>query len=160
MQCLVIDDDESPRQLMVALLTRSGYQVTAAEDGSEAMTSAQSNHFDVAIVDMELPGMDGASIIAKLRDLEPEIRVLAVSGHADRRYVLSALESGAVGYLLKDDVGEFLSAALSDVQAGYTVLSPRIHTSTLRQLLRVLGRPVVEARSEPRSRNDLEPIKP
>ena len=48
----------------------------------------------IAIVDMELPGDDGATTIAELRRVQPDIRILVVSGHDDRRYILAALETG------------------------------------------------------------------
>ncbi|MCG8423267.1 MAG: response regulator transcription factor [Proteobacteria bacterium] len=160
MRCLVIDDDESPRALVAAVLRRHGHESAGVENGDQAIAAMDSGEFDFAIVDMELPGTDGATLTAELRGRYPDLKVLIVSGHDDRRYILSALEAGANGYLLKDDVGEFLPAALHDIEAGFTLLSPRIHTGTLRKLLRVLGRPVVEARSEPRSRSDLKPVQP
>lgn len=160
MRCLVIDDEEAPRQLISLLLERGGHQVAMVDSGDRAIDEIESDRFDLAVVDMELPGINGADTIARLRGMRPDLKILVVSGHTDRRYVLSALESGADGYLLKDDVSELLSAVLRDIAAGYTVMSPRIHTGTMRDLLRALGRPVVEARSEPRSRTDLEPVKP
>ena len=160
MRCLVIDDEEGPRQLLSLLLERCGHRAVVVDTGDRALSEIASSEFDLAVVDMELPGADGADIIARLRSLKPDLGILVVSGHTDRRYVLSAMESGANGYLVKDDVSELLSAVLRDIQAGYTVLSPRVHTGGMRDLLRALGRPVVEARPEPRSRADFEPVKP
>lgn len=157
MRCLVIDDDESPRLLMTALLKRTGHLARAVANGVVALAMLEADTFDIAIVDMELPGPDGAATIAELRKKQPALKILVVSGHDDRGHVLAALEAGADGYLLKDDTSELLATALGDIEAGFTVLSPRIHASEVRQLLRALGRPVVEARVEPRSRGDSVP---
>ncbi|MEM9489568.1 MAG: response regulator [Myxococcota bacterium] len=160
MHCLVIDDEEAPRLLMSALIKRLGHRATTVHSGEAAIAILGERHFDVAIVDMEMPGSDGAETIVELRARQADLKILVVSGHDDRRYVLAALEAGAEAYLIKDEVSELLAATLRDIEAGFTLLSPRIHTSTLRKLLRTLGRPVVEARAEPRSRPNLIPIKP
>lgn len=160
MHCLLIDDDESPRTLMTVLAKHDGHRVTAVASCEQAISAIKGGFFDLAIVDMEMPGPDGASTIAELRQVQPDLRVLVVSGHDDRRYVLAALEAGADGYLLKDDVSELLTATMRDVVAGYTPLSPRVASTSVRHLLRTLGRPVVEARSEPRSHPKLSPLKP
>jgi DNA-binding NarL/FixJ family response regulator len=145
MRCLIIDDDESPRQLMTSLVLRAGHQATAVNCGRAAIETARSQAFDIAIVDMEMPGRNGPATIGGLRALHPGLRVLVVSGYDDRRHVLAALEAGADGYLVKDEVSESLTESLQSVRAGYTPLSPRVAAIMLRQLRKTLDRPPVEA---------------
>jgi DNA-binding NarL/FixJ family response regulator len=134
MRCLIIDDDESPRRVMEQIVTRSGHRALAVGVFREALDALRREAFDVAIVDMEMPDASGETAIGILRAYAPEIKVLIVSGHGDRRRVLAALDAGADGYLLKDELGESLAASLLDVRAGNTPLSPRVASIVLRQL--------------------------
>jgi DNA-binding NarL/FixJ family response regulator len=139
MRCLIIDDDESPRTLMEVLLSRAGHRATAVPSGDAGVEALRREPYDVAIVDMEMPGRNGAATIADLRALDPRLRVLVVSGYDDRRHVMAALEAGADGYLLKDELSESLSDSLQDVRAGYTPLSSRVAAIMLKQLRKDLG---------------------
>lgn len=148
MRCLIIDDDESPRRLLTRLIERSGHIAVAVRDGRSAAEEMQRQAFDVAIVDLELGGESGTTAIGALRQINPHLRVLVVSGYDDRRHVLSALEAGADGYIVKDEVSESLASSLQSVRAGYTPLSPRVAAVMLRQLRKALPRPPVEAKTD------------
>lgn len=145
---------------MTKLILRAGHQATAVNCGRAAIETLRAQSFDVAIVDMEMPGRNGPATIGGLRALDPALRVLVVSGHDDRHHVLAALEAGADGYLVKDEVSESLAESLQTVRAGYTPLSPRVAAIMLRQLRKQLDRPPIEARavgrirrSDPKSRS-------
>lgn len=154
MRCLIIDDDESPRTLIENLITRAGHHATAVPDGDAGLTAMATEAFDIAIVDLELPGRTGAQTIASLRALNPHLRILVVSGYDDRRHVMDALEAGADGYLLKDEVVGSLFGSLQDVRAGYTPLSSRVAAIMLRQLRKSHGPSVVKATTVARIRRD------
>jgi len=109
------------------------------------LEAAAQSAYDVAIVDMEMPDMDGASLITELRRMLPGIRILVVSGYGDRRHVMAALEAGADGYILKDELSESLAGSLQDVRAGYTPLSPRVASLMLSRLRQSMGTRAVEA---------------
>ena len=145
MRCLIIDDDESARILMERLIVRAGHRAEAVPSCDKAMAALHDDDFDVAIVDMEMPGSSGPETIERLRAVRPMLRILVVSGHDDRRHVLSALESGADGYLLKDELSEHLAMSLHDVRAGNTPLSPRVASVMLRYLRKTLNRQVAAA---------------
>ena len=112
MRCLVIDDDVSPRELIERLIRRSGHRVTAVGTDFAAVRAMATQKFDVAIVDMEMPGKGGPATIEALREYDPQLRVLVVSGYDDRRRVLAALDAGADGYIVKDEVHESLLSSL------------------------------------------------
>jgi DNA-binding NarL/FixJ family response regulator len=133
MRCLIIDDDESPRQLMARLITEAGHRATVVRTGEEAVAALEREPHDVALVDLEMPGMSGTEVIALLRRIEPQLRVLVVSGHDDRRHVLAALAAGADGYLLKDELADCLGRSLQDLRAGGAPLSARIAAIVLRR---------------------------
>src|SRR5437868_1916436 len=96
-RCLIIDDDDSPRTLMERLVTRAGHRATGCSSPMAGIQAATMAPYDIAIVDMEMPGMDGAALIGELRRVMPEIRILVVSGYGDRNHVMAAIEAGADG---------------------------------------------------------------
>jgi DNA-binding NarL/FixJ family response regulator len=138
-RCLIIDDDESPRVLMERLVTRAGHRVTGCASPMAGIEAVTMQPFDVAIVDMEMPGMDGAALIGELRRVVPEIRVLVVSGYGDRNHVMAAIEAGADGYILKDELADSLADSLQEVRAGHTPLSPRVARLMLARLRQTMG---------------------
>ncbi len=132
---------------MARVITASGHNVTSVPDGNTALKVMATQRFDIAIVDMEMPGKSGADTIGSLRAIDPGLRVLVVSGYDDRRHVLAALDAGADGYLVKDEIGASLSSSLQSVRAGHTPLSPRVARIMLRQLReRGPARPIEVAR--------------
>jgi len=130
---------------MERLLVRVGHRVTVCANAMDGLEAAAQGTFDVAIVDMEMPGMDGAALITELRRMLPGIRILVVSGYGDRRHVMAAIEAGADGYILKDELSESLPGSLQDVRAGYTPLSPRVAAVMLSRLRQSMGTRAVEA---------------
>jgi DNA-binding NarL/FixJ family response regulator len=141
MRCLIIDDDDSPRLLMERLITGAGHRVHAVSTGAAALRALETQGYDVAIVDLELPGLSGADTILRMRRVAPELRVLVVSGYDDRRHVLAALAAGADGYLLKDELHESLGRSVAEVRAGHSPLSPRVAAVIVRQARRAPSEP-------------------
>ena len=136
MRCLIVDDDDSPRELMARMLGGAGHRVAAAQDMDGARAALLAGGIDVVLLDLELPGLRGAEAIAAVRKLSPSSRVLVVSGHDDPRRVLAAIDAGADGYLLKDELAEALGGALQAVRAGHAPLSPRVAALVLRRMRR------------------------
>ena len=130
---------------MERLLVRAGYRATTCASPMEGLEAASQGPYDVAIVDMEMPSMDGAQVITELRRISPTLRVLVVSGYGDRRHVMAAIEAGADGYILKDELSETLPGSIQDVRAGYTPLSPRVAALMLSRLRQTMGTRAVEA---------------
>lgn len=126
MRCLVIDDNAEARFLSERILRRNGYRAVCVSGGTAALKAATSERFDVALVDLGMPDMSGTDTIRELRKLDGRIRILVVSGFGDRSHILAAIEAGADGYLLKDELGDQLGRALQEVFAGNSPLSPRV----------------------------------
>ncbi len=126
---------------MQRLVTGAGHRVRAVNSGDEALRAVEADAFDVAVVDLEMPGMSGAATITKLRLAAPSLRVLVVSGYDDRRHVLEAFEAGADGYLLKDELADSLTRSLQEVRAGGAPLSARVAAIVLRQFRRASSEP-------------------
>jgi DNA-binding NarL/FixJ family response regulator len=132
MRCLVVDDLPDDRALLERMLRRSGYRTTLLADGRSALSTLRDQHFDVALVDLGMTSMSGAEVIREIRRQDRSIRILVVSGFDDHGHILEALEAGANGYILKDELGERLGSALQDVFAGGSPLSSRVGSVVLR----------------------------
>jgi DNA-binding NarL/FixJ family response regulator len=125
---LVADDQRVVRDGVVLLLTSADdiEVVGQAGDGDEAVRLAVAERPDVALVDLRMPGLDGAQVTAEVLAADIGTRVLILTTFADDEAVIPALRAGALGYLTKDATGEALLTAVRDVAAGRTVLDPAV----------------------------------
>ncbi len=108
---LLIDDEGTLLEYLSKRLVREGFSVLTAESGEKALEIARAQAFDVAVVDLKMPGMDGVETQRKLKQLQPFIQCIVLTGHGS---IQTALESGkqdAFQYLLKPaDYGVLLEA--------------------------------------------------
>jgi len=125
---VVVDDHPFYRDGVTRGLTNSGRIVVVAEvgDGRDALEVIRREQPDVALVDYEMPDIDGLGVVrAVVRDRLPT-RVVLLSAHTDSAVVFRALEEGAAGYLAKDARRSEIVAAVLDVARGRTVLPPEL----------------------------------
>lgn len=125
---LLADDRQMTREGLRALLEkRPGVEVVGeASDGREAVALVAQLRPDVVIMDITMPGLNGIEATKQILRDRPQTKVLALSVHADRRYALTMLEAGAMGYLLKNAASDELYQALDTVSKGQTYLSPPV----------------------------------
>ena len=98
---LVIDDEEIMREILETLLTREGYDVRLASSGAEGLDLARSLPFDVAIVDVMMPGIDGITTLDELKKIDDELPVLMITAFASIETAISAMKRGAFDYITK-----------------------------------------------------------
>ena len=98
---LLVDDEESFRQLLVKRFERKGYQVASAGNGEEALVIGKKNEFDVGLFDLKMPGMDGLELMKQLKKIQPELQVLIITGHGTIETAIQAMKLGAYDYLTK-----------------------------------------------------------
>ncbi|MBC7236605.1 MAG: diguanylate cyclase [Chloroflexi bacterium] len=98
---LIVDDQESIRDLLAALCEDEGYEVATAEDGAEALALLERGSFDVGILDLLLPDIHGLDVLRRAKALYPEIEVIILTGHSDLQTAVEALRLGAYDYLQK-----------------------------------------------------------
>ncbi|GAA4849199.1 response regulator transcription factor [Actinomycetospora corticicola] len=124
---LVVDDHAVVRQGLVALIsTVSDLEVVGeARDGDEAVERAGTLRPDVVLMDLSMPGTDGATATGRIRAAAPDVRVLVLTSFADQRHVLAALDAGADGYLLKHAEPETILEGLRQVARGEAPLDGR-----------------------------------
>jgi DNA-binding NarL/FixJ family response regulator len=134
---LIADDHQILREGLKSLLEKQpGFAVVAeAEDGFSAIDGVKKHKPDIAILDIGMPDLNGIEVTRKIRSETAETRVIALSMHADRRFVMGILEAGAKGYLLKDSAFTELVTAVTAVAKGKTYLSPSIAETVVKNSL-------------------------
>ncbi len=98
---LVVDDEPLIRDTLAEYLSQEGYSVTACPSGEEALRAASSQRFDVALCDMQLPGIDGIEVLDRLLQLNPEMFVVLITAYATVENAVEAFQRGAHDYLMK-----------------------------------------------------------
>ncbi|MFM7130899.1 MAG: sigma-54-dependent transcriptional regulator, partial [bacterium] len=101
LRILFADDEPHLRELMQMELPRLGHDVTVCPDGSAAVRALEKGSFDVALVDMRMPGLTGIEVLGKIRSMCPETAVIILTGHATVETAVQALRLGAFDYLTK-----------------------------------------------------------
>jgi DNA-binding NarL/FixJ family response regulator len=139
---LLAEDEQIVRQGVRALLEGEGFEVVGeASDGREAIRVAERLKPDIAIVDLAMPNMNGASAARELARVAPGIRTVVLTAHRGEEQVLAALEAGIKGYVLKTEAMADLVRALREVARGHTYLSPGISETVVDAWLRRRDRP-------------------
>jgi DNA-binding NtrC family response regulator len=98
---LLVDDDSEYRSSVARRFVRRGFQVQEASSGEEALDLAERRQFDVAILDMVMPGMSGLTALEKLRVSNPECEIILLTGQATVESAVEAMKKGAYDYLTK-----------------------------------------------------------
>lgn len=107
---LLVDDEVVFANNMSKLLTRRGYQVKAVNGGDEALRALMDNPFDVMVLDLKMPGMDGIATMQEMRKLGLFTQILILTGHGSIDTALEAIQLGAYDYVTKPvEIAELLS---------------------------------------------------
>jgi two-component system response regulator DesR len=130
---LVADDQELIRSALSALLDlEEDFEVVAAVgSGDEVVAAAKAHRPDVALLDIQMPGIDGLAVAAVLAQEVPGCRSLIVTTFGRPGYLRRAMESGASGFVVKDAPPEQLADAIRRVAAGERVVDPVLAASAL-----------------------------
>lgn len=140
-QVMIVEDDPVfTEQLDMAIRGANGpWRVHHCRDAAQAFAFLDQPLFylDLALVDLGLPDISGVEVIRKIRKRFPAIPILVVSVISAERSVLSAIRSGARGYLLKDDSKKSIASAIDDAMAGNYPISPAL----ARYLFKIAGSP-------------------
>ena len=117
---LLVDDHTLVREGLKQLLTATTDLRVADEacNGEEALALVKVNDYDLAVLDMSMPGLSGIELIKRLRLEKPRLRLLVLSMHGEAQYAARALKAGAAGYLTKDSAAAQLVSAIRKVAGG------------------------------------------
>ena len=134
---IIADDHKIMREGLKALIEKQPDMEVAAEarDGPEVTKLARKLAPQVIIMDIGMPEMNGIDATRQVLSENKDIKIIALSMHSDRRFVLEMLKAGASGYLLKDSAFEELVNAVHTVMTGQSYLSPRIMDIVVKEYL-------------------------
>ena len=137
-QILVVDDQNFTRQALQAILEKeSDLEVVGkATSGTEAIKYLQRTKIDIAIVDLEMPEMNGLTLAKILNQRFPETKVIILSSNDDEENINAAVESGARGYLLKNTTSQEIVDTIRAVRRGYFQLGPGLFEKLLSHLIK------------------------
>jgi DNA-binding NarL/FixJ family response regulator len=135
LRVVIADDHPFYRRGLTRLLRRAAIDVVGeAPNGEAAIQIAVNTRPDLVIMDVNMPGMSGLEATRRLIERSPGSRILAVSVSAQEADVSSAIMAGASGYVLKDEPGERIIAAVEATASGESMVSPRIAAVLLRRV--------------------------
>ena len=134
---LVVDDELSIRESLSGWLKRGGYQVETAADGLTALAKTRENQYDIMLIDVKMPEMDGLTLLKKFKESETDTAILMMTAHGDIHDAVEAIKLGAFDYLLKPFELEELSftieklVQMQNLAMENLILKERLATMTL-----------------------------
>ncbi len=119
---LVVDDELSIRESLWAWLQQDGYAVESAADGMKALAMSQETHYDIMLIDVKMPEMDGLTLLKKIRENDQDMAIVMMTAHGDIQDAVQAMKLGAYDYLLKPFDLEELSFAVEKLVQMQTLV--------------------------------------
>jgi two-component system invasion response regulator UvrY len=125
---LIADDHGIVRSGLKQIVSESEGMVVAGEasTGQEALDLARREHFDVAVIDIVMPGRGGLEILKELRAARPLMKIVVLSVHPEEQYAIRSLRDGASAYLTKGNATEDLVQAIQTVAGGKRYITPSV----------------------------------
>ncbi len=119
---LIVDDEESQRRQLAGFLQKQDFSVTTAESGPQAIGICQNHNFEIALIDLKMPEMDGIELLQKLREINPEIQVIMMTAYGSVESAVEAMRLGAYHYVSKPINLEELKLNISKALERYHLL--------------------------------------
>jgi DNA-binding NtrC family response regulator len=123
---LIVDDDPEMRELLTSILENAGYIVETACDGKEAIKACKKFPIDVALIDVELPDTKGTKLLSTLKELQPKMVKIIITGHPSIENAVTAVNEKADGYILKPfnpaDLLEMIKKLIADKKNEYLTM--------------------------------------
>ena len=137
---LIVDDRDIIRDsLKLSFLGLSDIKVTGeAEDGKEAIKLIKKNNYDVVVMDINMPGMNGIEATQEIVKMKPDIKILATSFHVSPSFIKNILKSGASGYIRKGENRNAYLDAIRTVSNGAIYLSEKVDAKVYAKVFRYL----------------------
>lgn len=98
---LVVDDDESVRRVLTVALENEGYVVDSARDGKEAVEKSRASFYNLALIDIRLPDIEGTRLLSEMSETTPKMMKIIVTGYPSLQNAIEAVNKGADGYIIK-----------------------------------------------------------
>ncbi len=136
---LLVDDEEEFLELLCERLTNRGMCVTTAQSGSEALEIIDQNEFDIIVLDLSMPGMDGIETMKRIKARTPQTETIMLTGHASLQSGIEAMKSGAEDYLEKPLDINVLIQKIHNAQQKKMSLLDKDSQREMRKILKTRG---------------------
>jgi DNA-binding NtrC family response regulator len=98
---LIVDDDENIRKALIAVLEDEGYTVDSVDTGKKGIEKTQTEFFNIALIDVRLPDMEGTEVLLKMQETSPTLRKIIITGYPTLQNAVAAVNKGANAYVMK-----------------------------------------------------------
>ena len=98
---LIVDDDESIRKVLTAILEDQGYTVESADSAKKAIQKTKRKIYNLALIDIRLPDMEGINLLTRMKDTTPKMRKIIITGYPTLKNAVEAVNKGADAYIVK-----------------------------------------------------------
>ena len=98
---LIVDDDENIRKVLETILEDEGYTVESADTAKKGIEKSEKSFYNLALIDVRLPDMEGIELLAKMRDTKPKMRKIIITGYPTLQNAVAAVNKGADAYVMK-----------------------------------------------------------
>lgn len=130
---LIVDDEKNIRLTLDQALTAAGYEVSTAIDGEHGLDKVKESRFDVMLLDMKLPGMDGLEVLRRVSGLRSDLPVIMITAHGSVETAVEAMKLGAIDYLRKpftpDEIRSIVGKVLERQTLGTDQPADDVETS-------------------------------
>jgi len=142
---LLVDDEDALREILGLSIADLGYDVFTAANGEEAIAVFTINEPSIVLTDIKMPGMDGIELLRQLKQLNPEVEVIMISGHGDMDLALKSLQHEALDFITKPIRDELLVSALKRATDKVTMRRQiKEHTQSLERIVKEKSAKLVE----------------
>ena len=126
---LIVDDEEQFVEALSERLSMRGYDVTTSHTGEDAVEKITDYNFDVVILDVRLPGIEGTEVLRKIRDLKPLTEVIMLTGYGPMEIAIKGMKLGAFDFMVKPCETEDLTAKIDKAHDRKAEQEDRIRTA-------------------------------
>ena len=98
---MIVDDDESIRKVLKAILEEKGYRVDTADSGKKAIEKTEKAFYNLALIDIRLPDIEGVKLLSKIKETTPKMRKVIITGYPSLQNAVEAVNKGADAYIIK-----------------------------------------------------------
>lgn len=141
---LIVDDEAGIRKLLMKVLDENGYSPDSVENGAEAIQKANERYYNLALIDIMLPDINGVELLAKFKMTRPRTRKIIMTGNPSLQNAVEALNKGADAYIMKpleiEKVLATLEEQLDKQKEQKETMVKLLETGRIRARMEVLGR--------------------
>jgi len=132
---LIVDDEEQFVEALAERLSIRDYEVTTSFSGQDAVEKVKGYNFDVVILDVVMPGMDGIAALREIKNIKPLTEVIMLTGHATVETAIDGMKLGAYDYLLKPCETEDLVTKINKAQSRKAEQEERIREAKVKEII-------------------------